>query len=406
MEIGSRFDEYNSETRELFGAELDYDRLAALPDGTHIIISIFFVGQELEDLDNATVCAKMPEKETDGRRCVPCDDGSRIPYRIRREEMQIPDDPEEDDTYYRIFLMQGKEKARMSEEIVLTEEQRAQTLHRQIVGYGEVICQSLYGMCTAIKQMRDSKLYKALGHSTFESYAQEMLSMTARQAYTYISIADKLSEDFVKSTSQIGIQKLYLLAMASEETRTEIAAHTDLESTTVRELKAQIAALKKQSEQAEKSRTDAEKRAQGWYDRYSEQGEQIASLNAQIAEQSERIDELESRPVEVAVPEPSREVQNLQDAMRRINREHEEWSAKMQDDHIREIQRLHADYRRQMEAMKTDGSAVFPVYLDAAADAVSRLSEWVKSHGDSAAKKQAAEMLRTYWMEITENGGQ
>jgi chromosome segregation ATPase len=233
-----------------------------------------------------------------------------------------------------------------------------------------------------------------------------MLGMTARQAYTYISIADKLSEDFAKSTSQIGIQKLYLLAMASEETRTEIAAHTDLENTTVRELKAQIAALKMQSEQAEKSRTDAEKRAQGWYDKYSEQGEQIASLNAQIAEQSERIDELESRPVEVAVPEPSREVQNMQDAMRRINREHEEWSARMQDEHIREIQRLHADYRRKMEAMKTDGSAVFSVYLDAAADAVSRLSDWVKAHGDSTAKKQSAEMLRTFWLEITDNGGQ
>ena len=61
----------------------------------------------------------------------------------------------------------------MSEEIMLTEQQQAEALHKQITGYGEVIYQSLYGMCTAIKQMRDSKLYKALGYDTFEAYTEE-----------------------------------------------------------------------------------------------------------------------------------------------------------------------------------------------------------------------------------------
>lgn len=301
---------------------------------------------------------------------------------------------------------------------MLTEKQQAEALHKQITGYGEVIYQSLYGMCTAIKQMRDSKLYKALGHSTFESYAQEMLGMTARQAYTYISIADKLSEDFVKSTSQIGIQKLYLLAMAPEETRAELTQTVDLESTTVRELKAQISALQSQNADTEKARVDAEERAQGWYDKYSEQGEQIASLNAQIAEQSERIDELESRPVEVAVPEPSHEVQNMQDAMRRMNLEHEQWSAKMQDDHIRHVQEINRQHRAETDALRAeyeeklaaaqnaespapDEKEIFKAYLANAIDAAKRMTAFLQSHPNEACRKQAEKFFQTMIGEVS-----
>ena len=136
----------------------------------------------------------------------------------------------------------------MSEEIMLTEKQQAEALHKQITGYGEVIYQSLYGMCTAIKQMRDSKLYKALGYDTFEAYSDEKLGMSRAQAYSYIAIADRLSADFVQSTGQIGIQKLYLLAMASEETREGIVETTDLNETTVRELKMKLAQAEKSNE--------------------------------------------------------------------------------------------------------------------------------------------------------------
>jgi hypothetical protein len=290
--------------------------------------------------------------------------------------------------------------------IVSAEYTRAVTLTKSIIAHAQAMQASLWEVCKGLKEMRDGKLYKELGYQNFEEYCEREIGIKRRQAHNYILIAENMTAENVQSIAQIGTTKLTMLAMLDEPQREQIVGAVDVETATVRELKAQITALKKQSEQAEKSRTDAEKRAQGWYDKYSEQGEQIASLNAQITEQAERIDELESRPVEVAVPEPSREVQNMQDAMRRINREHEEWSARIQDEHIREIQRIHADYRRKMEAMKTDGSAVFSVYLDAAADAVSRLSEWVKAHGDSTAKKQSAEMLRTFWLEITDNGGQ
>ena len=90
----------------------------------------------------------------------------------------------------------------MSEEIMLTEQQQAEALHKQITGYGEVIYQSLYGMCTAIKQMRDSKLYRALGFDTFEAYTKDKLGIERTTAYYYITIAENLSQNFVGTCQQ------------------------------------------------------------------------------------------------------------------------------------------------------------------------------------------------------------
>lgn len=287
----------------------------------------------------------------------------------------------------------------MIEEIMLTEQQQAEALHKQITGYGEVIYQSLYGMCTAIKQMRDSKLYRALGHSTFESYAQVMLGMTARQAYSYISIADKLSEDFVKSTSQIGIQKLYLLAMAPEETRTEIAQTVDLESTTVRELKEQIAALKEESELDRKERDNANEAAQRWKNTAQSAQADNQRLEDQVQSLTDQVNEVKEAKENTRLT-----LKGMLD--KRIEQVHQleaqikELENKPQDvavvDRTEEIDRLNAEIERLRQQLtdkpdtqlslgvepiyQTDSKAMFKPYLTAAADAVNRLAEFIGQH--------------------------
>lgn len=322
----------------------------------------------------------------------------------------------------------------MSEEIMLTEKQQAEALHKQITGYGEVIYQSLYGMCTAIKQMRDSKLYKALGYDTFEAYTEEKLGMKRAQAYTYIAIADRLSDDFVQSTGQIGIQKLYLLAMASEETRKEIVETTDLNETTVRELKMKLAQAEKSNEllteqvsEAEQKAADAKKSEMKALGRVSVletdagfQRQKIEQLEAQVGEQADQIKELESRPVEVAVPEPSREVQNMQDAMRRMNLEHEQWSAKMQDDHIKQVQEINRQHRAETDALRAeyeeklaaaqaapteapepDSKEIFKAYLANAIDAAKRMTAFLAAHPNEACRKQAEKFFQTMIGEVS-----
>ena len=259
----------------------------------------------------------------------------------------------------------------MSEEIMLTEQQQAEVLHKQITGYGEVIYQSLYGMCTAIKQMRDSKLYKALGHSTFESYAQDMLGMTASQTYRYIKIADNLSADFVESTPQIGIQKLYLLAMAPEEARAEITQTVDLESTTVRELREQIAQLTAdrdelaadrqreglradrlareakekdaQIDQLQKDKSEAQTALEKQTQYREELADENGRMSERISELIARVDELESRPVEVAVQESTAELEKLR----------EELTAAKEDAEYREIMAMCKLARDQVSTLCT-----------------------------------------------------
>lgn len=280
-------------------------------------------------------------------------------------------------------------------EIVLTEKEQAEALHKQIIGYGEVIYQSLYGMCTAIKQMRDSKLYRAFGFDTFEAYTEEKIGMKRRQAYSYIAIAEKLSEDFVQSTAQIGVQKLYLLTTADEETRTEIIQSTDLTDTTVKELREQLAKLREESELDRKERDNANAAAQRWKDtakRVQEERERaeaaaeeakaaqettrvtLRNLLEKKAEQVKRLEaqvqELESRPADVAVV-----------------------------DHTEEIDRLNAEIAqlRQQLAEKPDmqlplgvepiyqqdTKAVFKPYLTAAVDSFNRLTAFIEqSAGD------------------------
>ena len=302
--------------------------------------------------------------------------------------------------------------------IALTEQQRAEALHKQITGYGEVIYQSLYGMCTAIKQMRDSKLYKALGYDTFEAYTEEKLGMKSSQVYKYIAIADRLSADFVHSSGQIGVQKLYLLAMAPEEARAEIVDNTDLESTTVRELKAQIAQLAADRDAIAADRQREGIRADRLARELQDKNEEIEELEDRISAQEEQIDELESRPVEVIAPEPSREVQNMQDAMRRMNLEHEQWSAKMQDDHIKHVQEINRQHRAETDALRAeyeeklaaaqsaespapDEKEIFKAYLANAIGAAKRMTAFLAAHPNEACRAQAEKFFQTMIGEVS-----
>ena len=318
-------------------------------------------------------------------------DGSCVTYRAGRKQYESATKTDVERAGGKFYAL--PDDAQPVAQIVATDKQRAEALHRQIKSYGNIMMQSFYGLCTAIKQMRDTRLYKQLGYPTFEGYTEKELGMKKVQAYSYITIADKLTEDFVQSTEQIGVQKLYLLATAQEEVRTEIVQNTDLTETTVRELKAQIAALQAQNADSEKARTDAEKRAREWYEQAQDMQDQIA--------------ELESRPVEIAVPEPSREVQNLQDAMRKINLEHEKWSARIQDEHFKQVQEIHKKYRAELEALRKQQpeqkqASSFTAYYNFAQYAIIALWVYLKREPDEPAKEKTVAMLRRFLDEMEE----
>ena len=263
----------------------------------------------------------------------------------------------------------------MSEEIMLTEKQQAEALHKQITGYGEVIYQSLYGMCTAIKQMRDSKLYRALGFDTFEAYTEEKLGMKHSQAYRYIAIAEKYAEDSFPSMGKIGMTKLTLLTALTDDQRDELTQTVDLESTTVRELREQISALQAAKDTAEADAAqarDAVREAEEAKERNRLTLRGIIDKKVELVHQLEaKVKELESRPVETAVVDHTEEIDALK----------------------AEIEQLRAQLAEKPDTQlqlgveplyQTDTKALFKPYLTAAADAVNRLAEFIAQHQSDA----------------------
>lgn len=280
---------------------------------------------------------------------------------------------------------------------------RAAELDRRIKTSAQLAQQSLYDMCMGFKEMRDSRLYKELGYSDFGEYCEQETGFKRTNVYNYISVAENLPEDFVHSSGQIGIKKLTLLSTLSDEQRETITETTDIENTTVKELKAKIDSVKKQNDALHEEM------------RYREEEHETKSqkFKDRIAELEAEIKELESRPIEVAVETDSKEVANLKDAMRRVDLDWSEKYSKLEEDSLKdrrellqkaeqaekdkqdklsqlreELDRTKAEYEKKLAgkvdtAPVQDDKAIFKAYLSTAVDSVTRLVDFVNEHNDS-----------------------
>jgi DNA repair exonuclease SbcCD ATPase subunit len=280
---------------------------------------------------------------------------------------------------------------------------KAVELDRRIKTSAQLAQQSLYDMCMGFKEMRDSRLYKELGYSDFGEYCEQETGFKRTNVYNYISVAENLPEDFVHSSGQIGIKKLTLLSTLSDEQRETITETTDIENTTVKELKAKIDSVKKQNDALHEEM------------RYREEEHETKSqkFKDRIAELEAEIKELESRPIEVAVETDSKEVANLKDAMRRVDLDWSEKYSKLEEDSLKdrrellqkaeqaekdkqdklsqlraELDRTKAEYEKKLSgkadtAPVQDDKAIFKAYLSTAVDSVTRLVDFVNEHNDS-----------------------
>lgn len=283
---------------------------------------------------------------------------------------------------------------------------KAAELDRRIKTSAQLAQQSLYDMCMGFKEMRDSRLYKELGYSDFGEYCEQETGFSRMNVYNYIRVAEKLPQDFVNSSLQIGVKKLTLLAKLSDEERTELAENIDLESTTVKELKAKIDILQNERDRAMESNAEASHQVFMADKKVLEMKNKVTQLEAEIKE-------LESRPIEVAVETDSKEVANLKDAMRRVDLDWSEKYSKLEEDSLKdrrellqkaeqaekdkqeklsqlraELDRTKAEYEKKLaekaEITPTqDDKAIFKAYLSTAVDSVTRLVDFVNEHNDS-----------------------
>ena len=179
-----------------------------------------------------------------------------------------------------------------------TQYKTAAELNQKIIFTAQMAQQNLFKMCCMLKRMRDEKLYKELGYQSFETYCENEVGISRHMAYKYTDILEIKN---VESIQHFGITKLSLLASLSESQQEEIQQNVNVEDISVRKLKEEIARLKEESESAgQRAENERQRRISAETDLLSAKSKN-RSLTHDLDAANSRINELESRPVEVAV---------------------------------------------------------------------------------------------------------
>lgn len=251
--------------------------------------------------------------------------------------------------------------------VLSDKKKQAIELNEQIIFKAQLAQKNLYDMCVMLKQMRDDKLYKELGYANFEDYCENEIGMKRRNAYNYISVIEKVEN--VQTFAHLGMGKLSLLASLSESQQEEIQQNVNLEETSVRELKAEIAKLKDDNDKIRSAKISMES------DLLSVKSNN-RSLRHQLDDAEKKIADLESRPVEVAIQEDE-EGKIAKALVKQLDRQLSE----ADQNHVNEVQKIRREYQNQINELsrqltemteqaehkeiieKVDNTAVFDVYF-------------------------------------------
>ena len=176
---------------------------------------------------------------------------------------------------------------------------QAMQLHSDIMANMRAAATAMVEFCRQLKEMRDRKLYLALGFARFEDYAEQAVGIKWRQAYNYIQVYERLSPQLLEQNAGLGVTKLLLLTQVSAPDRAEFAGENDLAGMTVEEIKAliseknglaqQISMLETEKADAENSETFLKK--------------EVARLQAESREKDELLEKLRQEPVETCAEE-------------------------------------------------------------------------------------------------------
>lgn len=314
----------------------------------------------------------------------------------------------------------------MSEITVSEQHKQAIELHQKIIVSANLAQQNIWDMCNGLKTMRDNKLYKELGYQNFEDYCETEVGFNRTQAHKYISIIENTSEN-VYSSKHLGVSKLYLLSTISEPEQAEIAEKLDLENTTVKQLKAEIDRLKDEKQEATDKSIDycrqlnnAKKDADYYKQQADTSKESYRNIENQLAEEknknfklTNKVQELESRPIEVAVAEPSDNERRLNETIKALEREnikhYDELEAEyrnnekivrkqLEDEKQEALRKQKEEYEERLQNVQTaDGSSddkdVFKAYFSIAYDSFNRMLEFAKQSQDKEFFKGKVEHL-------------
>ena len=273
----------------------------------------------------------------------------------------------------------------MSEIIISEQYKAAIELNQKIIITAQAAQQNLYDMCVMLKQMRDDKLYKELGYANFEDYCENEVGMSRHMAYKY---TNALGIKNVESIQHLGITKLSLLASLSESQQEEIQRTVDIEETSVRELKAEIASLKTKANEA----NELSQRIDDLNENCRRIAKQRDKAENKITQLETEIEELKNRQ-----PEMTPEDRDAQAIIRQLDRQLSEADQeyannleRQRKEYQEEINRLNEQLEAQENEVRTtvetveipDMKEVFKAYYKNAISAFNAMLEFINSVSD------------------------
>lgn len=121
--------------------------------------------------------------------------------------------------------------------------------HRQIISCGNMAGAYFIELARNLKQMKDEKLYQAAGFAEFGEYVETAVGLKQRQAYNYIRVAEKYSEEYLLSHAGMGVTKLSYLSALTDSEREVLEEHIDLKKSSAQEVNEAVqAAIRERDE--------------------------------------------------------------------------------------------------------------------------------------------------------------
>ena len=297
---------------------------------------------------------------------------------------------------------------------------KALDLHNKILVSAQLAQNNLWDMCAGLKEMRDGKLYKELGYQNFEDYCQTEFNMNRSNAHKYISIIENINQENVSTSKHFGVSKLYLLSTLSEAEQAEITAQNDVENMTVKQLEAEIRQLKEKNAALKLDLDELAEEHERTCEQATADSKTISGLRQSISSLNQTIEELEARPIEVAVAEPSDDVRRLKETIRSMEADTARQMERMENEHIADVRQLHERSREETErqlrelreqyeqklaeatAADGDDRQAFKAYFAAAYDSFNRMLEFAKaSENKEFFKNKINKLIASYEMSVS-----
>ena len=259
----------------------------------------------------------------------------------------------------------------MAEMVLSKDYKTAVELDQRIKMTAKTFTEDFIQLCRLLDEMCSKKLYKEFGYQTFYDYCDKEIGLKPTQSKKWAKIGEGFKENGQSTVhfENLGTEKLYLLAKLDEPEREEIQQTVNLEETSVRELKAEIAKLKDDNDKIRSAKISMES------DLLSVKSNN-RSLRHQLDDAEKKIADLESRPVEVAIQEDE-EGKIAKALVKQLDRQLSE----ADQNHVNEVQKIRREYQDQINELsrqltemteqaehkeiieKVDNTAVFDVYF-------------------------------------------